>query len=122
MALAAGHVAWGLVAHREPLRELLRAGMVDSVGDGIFRKAHAADARATAFWFLIAAPLMGLSGYLADAAERAGDGRTMAVGGLAVIGIGVSGAVVIPRSGFAVAPTVGGWLFWRGRAVSRGAR
>ena len=56
MALGAGHAAWGALAYRRELREIAAAGIVDSVGDGNFRQAHARGPRAAAYWFMMAAP------------------------------------------------------------------
>jgi hypothetical protein len=110
MLIAVGHTLWGLVAYRKPLREIARAGFVDSVGDGIFQRAHADDGRAAAFWFMMAGPLVGVLGYCAEAASRAGDASTLKASGRAVVAMGVVGALVIPRSGFPLVPPVGYWL------------
>lgn len=115
--LGGGHAGWGLVAYRAPLREIARAGFVGSVGDGIFATEHDRGARAAAFWFMIAAPLVALDGYLVEAALRAGDARAARVGGGVALGLGLIGSVVIPRSGFPVAVPVGVWLLRRGRAL-----
>lgn len=115
--LGAAHAVWGLVAHRDALRDIVRAGVVRSVGDGIFDHAHARGVRAAAFWFLLAAPLVAVVGYLAEAAARAGNGRAVRVAGGTVVGLGVIGPTVIPRSGFPVAVAIGGWLLHRGRAL-----
>src|SRR5438105_2910581 len=96
-ALGVGHAAWGLVAYGEPLRELVSAGVFGSVGDGIFDTEHARDSRAAAFWFMFAAPLAILAGYLVDASARVGDGRTVVVAGRTVLGLGAVGTAVIPR-------------------------
>jgi hypothetical protein len=117
MALGAGHTVWGLLAYREPLRELARAGFVDGVGDGLFRAEHSRDARAAAFWFMAAAPLVALGGYLADAAEQAGDRRATAVTGGAVLSVGAAGMAVIPRSGFPAGVSVGLWFLARARRM-----
>jgi hypothetical protein len=110
MLIAVGHTLWGLVAYRKPLREIARAGFVDSVGDGIFRRAHSDDGRAAAFWFMMAGPLAGTLGYLADVASRAGDAPAMKAGGRATVALGVVGMTVMPRSGFVMVPPLGWWL------------
>jgi hypothetical protein len=120
MALGVGHAAWGAVAYGRELREIASAGIVDSVGDGNFRDAHARGPRAAAFWFMMAAPLVGLSGYLADAAERAGDGRALQVSGRAIGAVCLLGEAVIPRSGFPGGLATAYWLERRGRALTRG--
>ena len=110
MLVGAGHAAWGIAAYREQIRELTKTGVADSVGDGLFRTAHARDARAAAFWFLFSAPLICLSGYLAEAALRAGERRAVTVAGRTVLALGAVGAVVMPRSGFVIVPPLGWWL------------
>jgi len=118
--IAVGHAAWGAVAYRREIAEIGRAGLLDTVGDGVFRTEHARDARATAFWFLTAAPLIALNGHLMVRAERAGDREALRGAGAALVGIGLLGSAVMPRSGFVSVPPVGVWLWARGNR--RGAR
>ena len=121
MLLGLGHAGWGLVAYHEPLRELLRAGVVGSVGDGIFDTEHARGPRAAGYWFMFVAPLTVLSGYLVEAALRAGDARAVTVGGGTTLGLGLVGTAVMPRSGFPAALPLGYWLLRRARELrSRG--
>lgn len=115
--LGAGHAVWGLIAYGRPLREIVRAGVVGSVGDGIFDTEHDRDARAAGFWFMFAAPLVSACGVMTEAALRAGDARAVQVSGGTVLGLGVLGAAVIPRSGFPAAIPLGYWLLRRGRAL-----
>jgi len=118
MAMGCGHVAWGLFAYRKPLAELAREGRIaDSVGDGIFQRAHTQDGRAAAFWFLFAAPMMGLLGHMIGAAEERGDARALRQSGRAVIGLGAISSVFIPRSGFPAVPLLGWWMIRRGRRL-----
>jgi hypothetical protein len=117
MLVGAGHTAWGIAAYHEPLGEIVRTGIVGSVGDGVFDTEHDRGARAAGFWFLLAAPLMVLSGYLLEAALRAGDARTVKVGGETVLAIGLVGTTVMPRSGFPAALGVGGWLLHSSRRL-----
>jgi hypothetical protein len=119
-ALSAGHAAWGAVAYRSELREILQTGVADSVGDGIFRVTESRGPRAAAFWFMMVAPLTGLSGYLLDRAEQAGDGQALRAGGRALGAVAVAGATVMPRSGFLGALPLAYWLERRGRALTRG--
>ncbi|HEX6781617.1 MAG TPA: DUF6463 family protein [Solirubrobacterales bacterium] len=117
MAMGCGHVAWGLFAYRKPLAELAREGIADSVGDGIFQRAHSQDGRAAAFWFLFAAPMMGLVGHLIEAAEKRGDARALRRSGRAVIVLGAVSSTFIPRSGFPAVPLVGWWMVRRSRRL-----
>ena len=117
VALGLGHAVWGLVAYGEPLRDIVRAGVVGAVGDGIFDTENADGARAAGFWFMFAAPLVSGFGYLAETALRSGDGRAVRVAGGTTVALGAMGTAVIPRSGFPVAVPIGLWLLRRGRAL-----
>ena len=117
-AMGCGHVAWGLFAYRKPLAELAREGRIaDSIGDGIFQRAHSQDGRAAAFWFLFAAPMMGLLGHLIHAAEERGVARALRRSGRAVIVLGAVSSTFIPRSGFPAVPLVGWWMVRRSRRL-----
>lgn len=113
MAAGVGHSIWGALAYRSGLREIARAGFVDSVGDGLFRTDHSRDERAAAFWFMFAAPVTGLLGYLTEAAIRAEDRRTVATTGVAVTAMMAVGGAAIPRSGFLIFAPVGPWMILR---------
>ena len=71
MLVGVGHAIWGLIVYHYPVWDLIRAGFVGSVGDGIFDITDAKGPRAAAFWFLLAAPLLVLGGYLVEVAIRA---------------------------------------------------
>jgi hypothetical protein len=118
MAIGFGHTLWGLVVYREPLREIVGAGVVRSVGDGVFHTDHDRGPRAAAFWFLLAAPLIGLNGWLLEAALQRGDARAVRAGGRTVLGIGAIGSAVMPASGFPAVLPVGYWLLRRARQAS----
>jgi hypothetical protein len=118
MALAAGHAGWGLLAYHDALREILRARLVDTVGDGLVRKEHSRDARAAAFWFMAAAPATWLTGYLVESALRAGDRRAVSVAGRTAVSLGALGTAVIPRSGFAGLTSLGFWLLALARRMT----
>jgi len=120
VAIGVGHGIWGSIAYRAELREIARAGLVDTVGDGIFQRAHARGPRAAAFWFMFITPLLGTGGYLVERAERAGDGRALQVSGRAFGAAALLGVTVIPRSGFPLALPLAVWLELRGRALRRG--
>jgi hypothetical protein len=117
LAMGCGHVAWGLFAYRKPLAELASDGIVDSVGDGVFQRAHALDDRAAAFWFLFAAPMMGLVGHLVEAAEARGDAQALRRSGRALIGLGAVSSTFTPRSGFPAVPLIGWWMIRRSRGL-----
>jgi hypothetical protein len=117
MLLGFGHAVWALVAYGEPLHEILRARVVRSVGDGIFDTDHDRGPRAAGFWFLLAAPLVAVDGYLTESALAAGNRRAATISGLTTLGLGLVGTTVIPRSGFPVAIPLGYWLLRRSRAL-----
>jgi hypothetical protein len=119
MALGAGHALWGAAAYRVALRDIDRAGYVDSVGDGLFRKDHSHDERAAAFWFMAVAPITILAGYLGEAALRSADRRAASVAGAALTLIPAAGAAAMPRSGFPAALALGPWLIARARKLGR---
>jgi uncharacterized protein len=110
MAIGAAHTVWGSLAYRRDLAAIARAGVLDSVGDGLFRREHSRDGRAAAFWFMAAGPLLALCGRLTDAALEAGDRRATAAAGRAALAFGVSGVAVMPRSGFWTALPLGARL------------
>jgi Family of unknown function (DUF6463) len=113
-ALAAGHTVWGLIAYRDQLRGIARE-LPGSVGDGIFEKSHSRDARASAFWFLFASPMLALLARLYGAAEAAGDREAMRDAGRAVTAVSVLGWITIPVSGFPAGLGLGVWLLRRAR-------
>ena len=105
------------MAYRSALRELVAAGVVDSVGDGLFEREHHGDRRAAAFWFMFAAPMLALMGELVERADRTGDGDALVAAGWSVLGLGGVGLAVIPRSGFPLTLPMAGWLLRRGNVL-----
>ncbi len=86
------HAVVGLVLYRQPLAQMARDGFVHSVPDLCDR--------ATAFWFMAAAPTLWLSGRLLRSAESLGDlAARRAAGGVLTV-TGVVGSAVMPTSGF----------------------
>ena len=119
MAMGIGHAVWGVFAYRSALKKIVRAGYVDSVGDGLFRPEHSQDERAAAFWFMFAAPVTALVGYLAEAAIRSEDPKAVATAGVGITAIVAAGGAAIPRSGFPVAVPLGPWMIHRARQLRR---
>jgi hypothetical protein len=112
MAVGAAHTAWGVVAYHDQLPGIVR-DLPGSVGDGIFEQRHSRDARASAFWFLFAGPLVSLLGRLHASAEASGDERAQRVAGGSVLALGVAGEAAMPRSGFPAAIALGLWMLRR---------
>ena len=119
MLLGAVHAVWGIAVYHDPLAEIARAGVFDTVGDGIFKTTGDRGARATALWFMVFAPLVALIGYLVEAAIRARDGRALKVAAWAVLGFGLALLVAVPRSPLWLALPISWWLFRTGKRVSR---
>lgn len=77
------------------------------VNDGVFNAVGKDPQRATALWFLMVAPPLWLSGHLLRHAESADDHRTQFVAGSTLVGTGLLGAAVLPKSPFAAVIGVG---------------
>jgi hypothetical protein len=90
--IAVAHGAVGVALHHAALADLLHDRVVASVPD------HGE--RATAFWFLIAAPLLWTSGRLLRSAERSHDAAAQRRAGQALIASGAIGIAAMPVSGF----------------------
>ena len=90
--LGAAHAAVGVVLYRQPLAEIAREGVVASVSDR--------GDRATAFWFMAAAPTLWLGGRLLRSAESNGDLAAQRAAGRVLAVTGAVGSAVMPVSGF----------------------
>jgi hypothetical protein len=90
--IGVAHAGVGVVLHREPLAEIVRAKVIGSVPDR--------GDRATAFWFLAVAPLSWIAGRLLRSAEVAGDLPAQREAGAVLTAVGVAGAAVMPVSPF----------------------
>lgn len=101
--LGIGHTIWATIAHRRALVEVVRDGVANTVGDGIFVQDHARDERAAGFWFFFIGPLVIVIGMLVDDAERRGDWRSVRRSGTVGLAISLLGVTVVPRSGFPAA-------------------
>ncbi|AGC42558.1 hypothetical protein MYSTI_01210 [Myxococcus stipitatus DSM 14675] len=101
------HQAVGLMLYREPLLEILRAGVLGTVDD--------MSPRASAFWFLVVGWGLMLLGGLARWAERA-TGRPLPSGfGWALVALGVFCVVPMPETGAWVFFPLGALALYRGR-------
>lgn len=100
------HAAVGTVVYRDVLADLARHRLVGTVperGD-----------RATAFWFLAAAPSLWLGGRLLRSAEEHGDTSAQRAAGAVVTTVGAVGSAAMPVSGFWALVVVGGGVLRRG--------
>jgi len=91
--LGVGHLGIGAVLYRREIRDVVRSGVVGTVGD------HGPVA--TAWWFLVVAPATWAAGRSMRALER-GEPASAALRPVGVVlGVtGALGAVVMPRSPF----------------------
>jgi Family of unknown function (DUF6463) len=88
--MGALHIVFGLFRFKEPLKAALSAGF--------FGKFQAYEPRRTAFWFMVAGPLLMLSGHLAIRAVAAGDIEVLKIIGLYLFFMSVIGVAAIPKS------------------------
>lgn len=96
--IGVAHAAVGLVLHRHGLASIVRGHIVDTVGD------HGD--RATAWWFMMTAPMVWTTGRLLRSADVADDVGAQRSVGIVVTATGLAGIAVMPRSPFwAVAAT-----------------
>jgi uncharacterized protein len=109
-AVAAAHGLWSTRAYGRELAGIAHAGVVDTVGDGIFRREHSRDARAAAFWFLAPTPLIAVLGTLLDSTS---DRRAARAAGATLLGVGAAGVTIMPRSGFWLLMPIGARLLWQ---------
>lgn len=110
-ALAVAHAGTGVLTYREPLAEIGLDGVVNAVPDR--------GDRATAFWFLGAAPLLWLAGRLLRSAEASGDRAAQRSAGAALTTCGVVGSAAMPNTGFWAVAGLGVWALRRGRRRGR---
>lgn len=90
-AIGVLHTAFGITEYRHALQEIARGGFVDAVkGD---------HERGEAFWSLMCGASMVLTGRLARWTQLR-TGTLPASTGSMLLGIGVAGATLMPRSGF----------------------
>lgn len=97
--VAVAHAGVGAVLHRDALADVVRRGVLGSVPDR--------GDRATAFWFMAAAPALWLGGRLLRSAESSGDLDAQAAAGRVLIATGVVGSAAMPVSGFWALAAIG---------------
>ena len=84
------HIVFGLFRFKGPLAAAVAAGFVG--------KFQAHEHRRTAFWFMIAGPLLMLAGHLAIRAVAAGDLEVLKIIGFYMFVMSVIGVAAIPKS------------------------
>ncbi len=84
------HVVFGLVRFRGPLRDAVAAGFVGKFSEP--------ESRRTAFWFLMAGPLLMAAGQVAVFAAETGDRRVFTTIGVYLVASSGIGVVAFPKS------------------------
>jgi hypothetical protein len=97
--LGVAHACVGVVVYHDALTDIATAGVINSVPDR--------GDRATAFWFMTAAPTLWLGGRLLRSAESAGDLAGQRAAGAVLTAAGLVGTAVMPVSGFPAVAAVG---------------
>jgi hypothetical protein len=100
-----GHGAVGAVLYRDVLADMARGNLLDSVPDR--------GDRATAFWFLAAAPALWMGGRLLRSAEEHGDVPAQRAAGVVLTAVGLAGTAAMPKGGFPALAGLGGLLLRR---------
>ncbi|MBX4174553.1 DUF6463 family protein [Streptomyces geysiriensis] len=99
------HGAVGAVVYRDVLADLARGNPLGSVPDR--------GDRATAFWFLAAAPALWMGGRLLRSAEEHRDVPAQRADGGQHGAGGVAGTAVMPKGGFPALAAIGGLVLRR---------
>ncbi len=98
MATAVGHAVVGAFLFSEPLSEMVREGVINSIRPPMYSAQPHFD-RAAAFWFLLFSPVLFLLGQIVNHATSCRDTRSLRLIGWYLIGIGAVGAAILPLSG-----------------------
>jgi hypothetical protein len=88
--LGVGHVLYGIVWFKAPIRAAITEGFVG--------KFAGVDARRLAFWFTIFGPLLALAGQVALHAIEIGDLALIKMIGFYLLGMAIVGILALPRS------------------------
>jgi hypothetical protein len=90
--LGIGHVAYGCVKFKAPLREAIESGFVGKFG--------VPEVRRSAFWFIMFGPLLVLAGHVAIHAASIGDAYLIRLVGFYLLGVSAVGVCALPKSPF----------------------
>lgn len=88
--LGVAHVIFGLLRFRSPLKDAVAAGFVGKFAEP--------EVRRTAFWFLMAGPLLMAAGHVAVFAAETGDRRVFTTIGIYLLVSSGIGLVAFPKS------------------------
>ncbi len=120
MATAVGHAVVGAFLFSEPLSEMAREGIINSIRPPMYSDQPHFD-RAAAFWFLLFSPVLFLLGQLINHAVAHRDTRSLRLIGWYLIGIGTVGVVILPLSGNWLLPPLGAIVLMSATAVVHGS-
>lgn len=110
-AIAVAHVGVGSFLYRKALGEIVRdRASIPDHGD-----------KATAFWYLAAAPVLWVGGGLLRSTESTGDLAGQRAAGVVLFATGVTGGTAMPGSGFWAIALVGAASVRRSLSTLRGA-
>ena len=97
--LGVAHAAVGVIKYRSELAAV--------ASDGVFNAVKGDPERLVAFWFLVVAPALWMSGRLFAVAESTGHLKVQVVAGRVLIGLGLVGVLAMPASPFWALGAVG---------------
>ncbi len=117
MLTAVGHALVGAFLFSEPLGEMARAGVINSIQPPMYSAQPHFD-RAAAFWFLLFSPVLFLLGQIINHAVAHRDPGSLRLIGWYLIGIGTVGAAILPLSGNWLLLPLGAVVLMAASAVS----
>ena len=91
-ALGVGHILYGCVKFRAPLKEAVASGFVSKFSNP--------EVRRTAFWFVMFGPMLMLAGQVTIHAAAVGDAHLVRLVGAFLFGVSAVGVCAIPKSPF----------------------
>jgi hypothetical protein len=89
-ALGIGHIVFGLVRFKVPIKEAMEEGFVG--------KFMGCDTRRLAFWFIAFGPLLAFGGHVALHAVNAADYGLVKIIGFYLLGVSFVGVLALPKS------------------------
>jgi hypothetical protein len=98
--VAVGHTLVAFYAYRAAFAEMFQDGLFNTVGIGLANLGGDLRPSATAAFFLIMAPFVGLIGYLVDRAIELRDAPALRATGWTLIVTGVLAVIVAPGTPF----------------------
>ena len=94
-ALGLGHLLFGAIRFRHPLRDALADGFIGKFGEP--------EVRRSALWFMLFGPLLMLAGQVAIHAVSINDAYLVRLVGFYLLAVSAIGALALPKSPFLAA-------------------